>query len=137
MGRRDFPPESHHLSSSASSINYNNAYIPTNPSQTTKQPNQPPQIKMQFSTIAITFFAALAAASPLERRQLGGLCGSALDPPQCCDVSVGGLANLNCASPISDPASVADFQAECNGQGQSAYCCVLPILGDALVCTAL
>ncbi|KAG4426024.1 hypothetical protein IFR04_000968 [Cadophora malorum] len=92
---------------------------------------------MQFSTVAITLFAALAAASPLERRQLGGLCGSALDTPQCCDVSVGGLANLNCASPTSDPASVADFQAECNGQGQAAYCCVLPILGDALVCTAL
>ncbi len=53
---------------------------------------------MQFSTVAITLFAALAAASPLERRQLGGLCGSALDTPQCCDVSVGGLANLNCAS---------------------------------------
>ncbi len=28
----------------------------------------------------------------------------------------------------SDPASVADFQAECNGQGQAAYCCVLPIV---------
>merc|ERR1711964_156113 len=89
-----------------------------------KPPNNPKnlQIKMQFSTVAITLFAALAAASPLERRQLGGLCGSALDTPQCCDVSVGGLA---------------DFQAECNGQGQAAYCCVLPILGDALVCTAL
>ncbi|PVH71663.1 hypothetical protein DL98DRAFT_596731 [Cadophora sp. DSE1049] len=87
--------------------------------------------------MAITLFATLVAASPLERRQLGGLCGSALDTPQCCDVSVGGLANLNCASPTSDPESVSDFQAECNAQGQAAYCCVLPILGDALVCTAL
>ncbi|KAG4442796.1 hypothetical protein IFR05_001742 [Cadophora sp. M221] len=92
---------------------------------------------MQFSAITLTLFATLIAAFPLERRQLGNLCGSALDTPQCCDVSVGGLANLNCASPTSDPATVADFTAECNDAGQAPYCCVLPILGDALVCTAL
>ncbi|KAL2068632.1 hypothetical protein VTL71DRAFT_14969 [Oculimacula yallundae] len=81
---------------------------------------------MQFSAIILPFLATLAIASPIAERQLSGLCGSALDTPQCCDVSVAGVANLNCGSPAT-ATTAAEFKAECNAKGQAAYCCVLPI----------
>ncbi|KAI9642569.1 hypothetical protein NHQ30_009374 [Ciborinia camelliae] len=53
---------------------------------------------MQFTTTTlIGILSALAAASPLQSGQFG-LCSSALDTVQCCDVSVDGVANLNCVS---------------------------------------
>ncbi|CZS93981.1 related to magnaporin protein [Rhynchosporium agropyri] len=92
---------------------------------------------MQFSILTISLLAMFVVASPMEIRQLGGLCGSALDTPQCCDVSVGGIADLKCATPSNNPQTVADFKKECTAQGQDASCCVLPMLGNALVCTAM
>ncbi|CZR67417.1 related to magnaporin protein [Phialocephala subalpina] len=93
---------------------------------------------MQFSIIAVAFFAGLAAAVPavdITKRQ-SGLCSSALDSAQCCDLSVDGIANLNCATPSPAPTSVAAFKSTCAASGQAAYCCILPLAGDALLCTA-
>ncbi|KAA8569836.1 hypothetical protein MFRU_064g00430 [Monilinia fructicola] len=90
---------------------------------------------MQFiATTFIAILSAVAAASPLQSRS--GLCSSALDTAQCCDVSVAGVANLNCASPSSTPTSVENFRSICAAGGQQASCCVLPVAGDALVCVA-
>ncbi|KAE8440432.1 hypothetical protein EG329_007615 [Mollisiaceae sp. DMI_Dod_QoI] len=91
---------------------------------------------MQFSTIIMSLFAGLAAASPLEKRQLG-LCSSAIDSAQCCDVSVDGIANLNCAAPSPAPTSIANFKTTCAANGQATYCCTLPVAGDALLCDAV
>ncbi|KAE9366297.1 hypothetical protein N431DRAFT_430416 [Stipitochalara longipes BDJ] len=89
---------------------------------------------MQYSTILFTLLASLAAASPLQERQFG-LCSSALDTTQCCDVSVDGVANLNCNSPSPTLTSIEDFNKVCAAKGQAAYCCTLPLAGDGLFCT--
>lgn len=67
-------------------------------SKQTSTHHKQPTIKMQFSTLFLTtLLATLGSASPFEKRQFG-LCSSALDSAECCDVSVDGVANLNCAS---------------------------------------
>ncbi|ESZ90224.1 hypothetical protein SBOR_9394 [Sclerotinia borealis F-4128] len=91
---------------------------------------------MQFTTTTIfAVLSALVAASPLQPRR-SGLCSSALDTALCCDVSVAGVANLNCAAPSTTPTTLATFQAICATGGQQASCCVLPLAGEALLCTA-
>ena len=50
---------------------------------------------MQYSIIALAF-AALAAATPLEKRQ-AGICGSSIDTPVCCQTSVEDVLELECS----------------------------------------
>lgn len=50
---------------------------------------------MQFLVLA---FAALAAASPLEKRQGPAALCPAIDTPQCCQLDVLGVAAVSCAS---------------------------------------
>ncbi|KAF8859209.1 fungal hydrophobin [Acephala macrosclerotiorum] len=93
---------------------------------------------MQFSTIAITLFASLAAAAPgvdITKRQ-SGLCSSAMDHAQCCDVDANSIANVNCVTPNPAPTSVDNFREVCAYNGQGAYCCPVPVAGDSLLCTA-
>ncbi|KAJ1322969.1 Fungal hydrophobin [Microdochium nivale] len=59
-----------------------------------------------------------------------GLAGSA----QCCATNILGIANLNCASPGSVLTSPSNFRATCASKGQQARCCVIPILGQGLLC---
>ncbi|PNP46044.1 hypothetical protein TGAMA5MH_02079 [Trichoderma gamsii] len=54
--------------------------------------------------------------------------------PQCCAADVLGLADLDCDVPSSIPKDGADFQAICAAGGKQAKCCVLPILGQDLLC---
>ncbi|KAI2639377.1 hydrophobin [Xylaria nigripes] len=62
-------------------------------------------------------------------------CTALLDgTPQCCAVDVLGVADLNCANPSSLPSSPDDFRQICADVGKQAACCVLPILGQALLC---
>ncbi|KAN0090097.1 Fungal hydrophobin domain containing protein [Hyaloscypha variabilis] len=90
---------------------------------------------MQYSSIVITLFASLATASPLQKPQFG-LCSSAFDTAQSCDVCVDDVANLDCDSPSSSPTSIEDFDKVCAAKGQAAYCCTLPSAGDGLLCIA-
>ncbi|KAH6663654.1 fungal hydrophobin-domain-containing protein [Halenospora varia] len=89
---------------------------------------------MQFSTVLITLFASLAAASPLQERQ-ASLCTSAIDTALCCELDVDGLLDVTCSPPSPRPASVEEFQATCAAAGKGAKCCTLPVLGEALLCT--
>ncbi|OTA84411.1 hypothetical protein M434DRAFT_83365, partial [Hypoxylon sp. CO27-5] len=57
--------------------------------------------------------------------------------PLCCQVDIDGLLDLTCASPGRDLTSIEDFTAACAADGLTAECCALPILGDALLCTAV
>jgi hypothetical protein len=113
---------------------------------------------MQFTAFILAAFAGLAAAGPIQERQLG-LCSSALDTAQCCDLSVDGVLVLNCESRTSTslhrpfqspsnkststselnqanfynlasttPTSTADFNNICAAGGQSAQCCTLPLV---------
>ncbi|KAI0506163.1 hydrophobin-like protein [Xylaria bambusicola] len=88
---------------------------------------------MQYSLVAILGFAAAAFAAPTEPS--GPLCPVGLySVPQCCATDVLGVADLNCHSPSSAPYSVSNFRDICANGGQRARCCVLPILGQGILC---
>ncbi|KAI0398034.1 hypothetical protein F5Y17DRAFT_413276 [Xylariaceae sp. FL0594] len=54
---------------------------------------------------------------------------------QCCATDVLGVADLDCHSPSAVPSSPADFEAICAAGGDRPRCCVIPILGQSLLCT--
>ncbi|KAF2011953.1 hypothetical protein BU24DRAFT_396633 [Aaosphaeria arxii CBS 175.79] len=91
---------------------------------------------MQFA--AILAFAATALAMPhgasvLDERQLVPLCSSGT--AQCCATDVLNLADLDCHVPAVTPTSINNFIDTCSAEGQQAKCCLLPILGQALICS--
>lgn len=83
---------------------------------------------MQFSPIAL--FLSAAAASPLLRaaRQLYVPCSGLYATPLCCATDVLGVADLDCTDPPTVPANATDFQGVCAALGQTAECCVLPLV---------
>ncbi|RYO37592.1 hypothetical protein AA0113_g3197 [Alternaria arborescens] len=88
---------------------------------------------MQFTITAVLAFAATAAfAAPLDERQ-AGLCASG--NPVCCATDVLNLANLDCAPPAVTPTTINAFIDGCASAGQQAKCCLIPILGQALICS--
>ncbi|KAF2972228.1 hypothetical protein GQX73_g1334 [Xylaria multiplex] len=107
---------------------------------------------MQFSTLFVTLFATAVMAGPVNlanpvdavKRTGGGggggyptpydACSGLPDNLQCCATDVLGLADLDCASPSAVPTSAANFASICAKGGQRARCCVLPVLGQALIC---
>ncbi|KAI0550722.1 Cerato-ulmin hydrophobin family [Xylaria curta] len=94
---------------------------------------------MQTSFIIATLFAAIAAAAPapeVESRQAAPYvpCSGLYGTSQCCATDVLGVADLDCANPPSVPTDAANFSAVCSAIGQRARCCVLPVLGQDLLC---
>ncbi|KAG5978873.1 beta ketoadipyl CoA thiolase, th1 [Claviceps digitariae] len=81
------------------------------------------------------------------------LCPSGLySNPQCCATDVLGVADLNCVNRESigtlaiyidtnsalaahKPMDSKDFQQTCASSGKAAQCCVIPVAGQALLCT--
>ncbi|EAT89853.1 hypothetical protein HBI56_032770 [Parastagonospora nodorum] len=86
---------------------------------------------MLYTTILA--FAVAAFAAPLEDKRQVGLCASG--SPVCCATDVLNLANLDCAPPTTTPADVNTFIDVCATGGQQAKCCLIPILGQALLCS--
>nr|CDK12883.1 class II hydrophobin [Geosmithia obscura] len=96
---------------------------------------------MKSFAIIAALFAAAAVAGPLEVRTGGGAAYDAcpselLSNPECCDTNVLGLLSINCAPPDETPTSATNFKDLCAKRGQSATCCVLPVLGQAVGCQA-
>ncbi|KAI0398968.1 Cerato-ulmin hydrophobin family [Xylaria palmicola] len=92
---------------------------------------------MQFFTIVATLFAAVAVAAPapeLDSRQVYTACSGLYGTAQCCATDVLGVADLDCANPPTVPTSAAEFTSVCSAVGQRARCCVLPILGQDVLC---
>ncbi|KAL5118447.1 hypothetical protein ACEQ8H_003623 [Pleosporales sp. CAS-2024a] len=85
---------------------------------------------MLYTTVVA--FAVAAFAAPLEERQVG-LCSSG--NPVCCATDVLNLADLNCVTPSTTPTDVNTFIDICAAEGQQAKCCLVPILGQALLCS--
>ncbi|KAI3325524.1 Cerato-ulmin hydrophobin family [Xylariaceae sp. AK1471] len=54
--------------------------------------------------------------------------------PQCCATDILGLADLDCHSPPAVPSSASNFQSICATGGDRARCCVIPVLGQAVLC---
>ncbi|KAJ9620925.1 hypothetical protein H2203_007511 [Taxawa tesnikishii (nom. ined.)] len=95
---------------------------------------------MRFSTIltGLTLGAssALASAIPALSERQTAVCTGSEPSAVCCATDVLGLADLNCATPPTAPTSVDDFRSICAAIGQQARCCLLPVLEQALVCSA-
>ncbi|KAI1740164.1 hydrophobin-like protein [Xylaria scruposa] len=90
---------------------------------------------MQFTLIAIVGAIATAvSATPTD----GGYkaCGGQglYSVPQCCATDALGVADLDCHSPSSVPSSVWNFKDVCAAGGQRARCCVVPVLGQDVLC---
>ncbi|KAI1335337.1 hydrophobin [Xylariaceae sp. FL0016] len=61
-------------------------------------------------------------------------CSGLYDSAQCCATDVLGVADLDCASPSKVPTSASNFESICAAGGQRARCCVLPVLGQDVLC---
>ncbi|PQE06412.1 fungal hydrophobin protein [Rutstroemia sp. NJR-2017a WRK4] len=99
-------------------------------------------MKTSFVLTLATFLSA-AIAMPTATNGGGGGGGSAPAPSykcpvglfsvaQCCATDVLGVLDLDCQTPTSGSSS--DFG--CATGGQRARCCVLPVAGQAALCTA-
>ncbi|KAI0001546.1 hydrophobin precursor [Xylariaceae sp. FL0662B] len=105
---------------------------------------------MQFSTFLVSFMATAVLASPVERSVECDTCGggggggstpeyAACTPGlystlQCCATDVLGVADLDCGNPSAVPTSAEEFQELCAAAGQRARCCILPVLGQSVLC---
>ncbi|KAI0542735.1 hydrophobin-like protein [Xylaria digitata] len=91
---------------------------------------------MQTSLIAIIgAVATFVSAIPTDGTPYVACAGNGLySVPQCCATDVLGVADLNCHSPSAVPFSVSNFRDICANGGQRARCCVLPVLGQAVLC---
>lgn len=87
---------------------------------------------MLFSTVFLFAAAAVAAPAYNQERQVP-LCTSG--SAQCCATDVLNLADLDCNPPPITPTSINGFIDTCSAIGQQAKCCLLPILGQALICS--
>ncbi|KAI8964851.1 fungal hydrophobin-domain-containing protein [Daldinia sp. FL1419] len=67
---------------------------------------------------------------------LSGVCPLG-DTPLCCQVDVDGIIDLTCGSPGVDLNSLDQFRSTCAETGLTAECCLLPLAGDALLCTTV
>ncbi|KAI1139893.1 cerato-ulmin [Hypoxylon sp. FL0543] len=95
---------------------------------------------MQLSTLFVTFLATAVLANPTKRGYPNGggvpydACSGLYDSAQCCSTDVLGVADLDCATPGQVPTSAADFESICAAGGQRARCCVVPVLGQDVLC---
>ncbi|KAF2964435.1 hypothetical protein GQX73_g9154 [Xylaria multiplex] len=92
---------------------------------------------MQLPIIVSSLFVAAALAAPtpeLASRQVYVPCSGLYGTSQCCATDVLGVADLDCANPPEVPISADNFSAVCSAIGQRARCCVLPILGQDVLC---
>ncbi|KAI0112762.1 cerato-ulmin [Hypoxylon sp. NC0597] len=91
---------------------------------------------MQLSTLFVTFLASAVFANPTKRgyADIYDPCSGLYDSAQCCATDVLGVADLDCASPSKVPLSADDFKATCATSGQRARCCILPVLGQDVLC---
>ncbi|KAK0757443.1 hypothetical protein N5P37_010168 [Trichoderma harzianum] len=95
---------------------------------------------MQFLAVAALLFTAAFAAPSTEApalvRRANAYCPNGLYAvPQCCDVDVLGVAALDCRSPPVTPTKCNSFNNICAAIGLQPKCCVLPVAGQALLCT--
>ncbi|KAF1938521.1 hypothetical protein EJ02DRAFT_329406, partial [Clathrospora elynae] len=88
---------------------------------------------MRYSA-AFLAFVATAAAAPLSSAA-SSLCPTGLySNPQCCATDVLGAVGLNCAVPSTKPTDDSNFISICAATGQQAKCCVIPVLGQDVLC---
>ncbi|CAD6447151.1 3fbedf31-637c-4793-91c3-4276fea456bc [Sclerotinia trifoliorum] len=87
-------------------------------------------IIITFTSLLESTLAMPATLSPPQ----DSIC--ATGSPQCCDVNVLGVADLNCEAPPKAFKDVASFNKACATVGKINMCCILPILNQALLCNS-
>ncbi|CAK4030441.1 hydrophobin precursor [Lecanosticta acicola] len=100
---------------------------------------------MQYQILALAF-AALAVAAPSSAPSYGSsgsttttsvaVCTSGWTP-QCCATNVLGVASLDCSDVPSTITGKDQFDSQCSADGLTASCCLLPILGQGVICQTL
>ncbi|CRK35134.1 hypothetical protein BN1723_014958 [Verticillium longisporum] len=88
---------------------------------------------MKSFTAIVTLFAGLAMATPATLDTRGSVCSGLYGNPQCCATDVLGVASLDCQNPKSAN-NANDFKHSCASTGKSAFCCTLPVAGQAVLC---
>ncbi|KAI2606616.1 cerato-ulmin [Hypoxylon sp. NC1633] len=90
---------------------------------------------MQLSTFFVTFLATAVLANPVKRNDAPyDPCSGLYDSAQCCATDVLGVIDLDCETPNKVPTSASNFEEICGDGGQRARCCVLPVLGQDVLC---
>ncbi|KAI0188408.1 hydrophobin-like protein [Astrocystis sublimbata] len=90
---------------------------------------------MQFTILALAgVFATAVTATPTGGKPYVPCPSGLYSVPQCCATDVLGVADLNCFSPSSVPTSASSFKGICAKGGQRARCCVVPVLGQSVLC---
>ncbi|KAH7031484.1 Cerato-ulmin hydrophobin family [Microdochium trichocladiopsis] len=103
-------------------------------------------MKTSFAIASILLAASSVLAAPTDARPpkytplpspSGGSydpCSGLYDSAQCCATDVLGVADLDCDTPPKALTSAKQFGETCAKIGQRARCCVLPVLGQAVLC---
>ncbi|KAJ6784649.1 hypothetical protein PWT90_03212 [Aphanocladium album] len=90
---------------------------------------------MQFAVIASLFAAAMAMPAELEARTNRIVCEYGLYTNiQCCATDILGVAALDCKTITEVPHDANHASQICAKTGGAARCCVIPILGQAVLC---
>ncbi|EXF82466.1 hypothetical protein CFIO01_05189 [Colletotrichum fioriniae PJ7] len=92
---------------------------------------------MQFTTAFVSILATAVIAIPTGNTGGGSsyvACSGFYSSLQCCATDVLGVADLDCASSPTVPTTASDLRSICAKAGQRARCCVLPVLGQAVLC---
>ncbi|KAI0533296.1 hydrophobin-like protein [Xylaria digitata] len=88
---------------------------------------------MQF--IRMTLVGVLATAISANPTPPYDVCPDGLySVPQCCSIDVLGITDHDCYPPSSVPLSPSNFGDICAAGGDRARCCVVPVLGQAVLC---
>ncbi|RFU31451.1 hypothetical protein B7463_g4895, partial [Scytalidium lignicola] len=93
---------------------------------------------MRTSTITLLGLAAVALSVPTtpNKPRQADICSGADSTPLCCDVDVLGVADLDCSTPPTLPTDISDFVNICAAIGKIDMCCILPILGQGIICNS-
>ncbi|KAI3539675.1 fungal hydrophobin [Colletotrichum abscissum] len=93
---------------------------------------------MQFTTALVSILATAVIAIPTGNTGGGSApyvaCSGLYSSLQCCATDVLGAADLDCHSPTNVPTSASNFRSICANVGQRARCCVISVLGQAVLC---
>ncbi|KAJ3491482.1 hypothetical protein NLG97_g5588 [Lecanicillium saksenae] len=90
---------------------------------------------MQFFVVASLVAAVMAMPAELVTRTHNIVCEYGLyTNVQCCGVDVLGVAGLDCHTITEVPNDANHANQICAKTGAAARCCVVPILGQALLC---
>ncbi|KAI1322047.1 fungal hydrophobin [Xylariaceae sp. FL0255] len=95
-----------------------------------------PNIPKRFDTKVVRTYSATPTTTSGSKPTGSGYdpCSGLYGEAQCCSTDALGVADLDCASPTAVPTSPTSFAAICAESGQTARCCVLPVLGQAVLC---